>query len=62
VAEKKVATDEDENETKPSAAANESAGEKSVKEEVGKEEKSTPPAESGESKGVVSWLTDFLGL
>ncbi len=62
VAEKKVATDEDENETKPSAAANESAGEKSVKEEVGKEEKSTPPAESGESKGVVSWLTDLLGL
>ena len=57
VAEKKVATDKDENETKPSAAANESAGEKSVK-----EEKATPPAESGESKGVVTWLTDLLGL
>ena len=57
VAEKKVATDKDENETKPSVAASESAGEESVK-----EEKATPPAESGDTKDVISKLTEWLGL
>jgi len=56
-AEKEIAADKDKNEINISAAASESAGEKSVK-----EEKATQPAESGESKGVVAWLTDFLGL
>ncbi len=57
MAEKKVATDKDENETKPSVAASESAGEESVK-----EEKATPPAESGDTKDVISKLTEWLGL
>lgn len=61
-AEKEIAADKVKNEINLSAAASESAGGKSVNEEVSKEEKATPPAESAESKGVVGWLTDFLGL
>lgn len=61
-AEKEIAAYKDKIEINLSAAASESAGEKSVNEEVSKEEKATPPAESAESKGVVGWLTDFLGL
>ena len=61
-AEKEIAAYKDKIEINLSAAASESAGGKSVNEEVSKEEKATPPAESAESKGVVGWLTDFLGL
>jgi hypothetical protein len=62
VAEKEIAADKDKNEINLSSTASESSGEKSVNEEVSKEEKATPPAESAEIKGVVAWLTDFLGL
>ena len=59
-AEKEIAAYKDKIEINLSAAASESAGGKSVNEEVSKEEKATPPAESAESKGVVAWLTDFF--
>ena len=61
-AEKEIAAYKDKIEINLSAAASESAGGKSVNEEVSKEEKATPPAESAESKGAIAWLTDFLGL
>jgi len=57
VAEKEIAADKEKNEINISAAASESAGEKSVK-----EEKAIPPAESGDTKDVISKLTEWLGL
>jgi hypothetical protein len=61
-AEKEIAAYKDKIEINLSAAASESAGGKSVNEEVSKEEKATPPAESGDTKDVISKLTEWLGL
>ena len=55
----------DKNNVKPSATTSsdsESNAEKLVQEEAGAEEKSTAPAQSGQSKGVVARLTEWLGL
>lgn len=64
-AEKETGADKDKNGAMPGAPASpasEIEGDESVQNEVLAEEKATPPEESGQSKGVVDRLAEWLGL
>lgn len=58
---KETGADKDKNGA-PASTASEIEGDKSVQNEIRAEEKATPPEESGQSKGVVDWLAEWLGL